>query len=192
MEQTNKNKLAEKLKETEFKLYANEYVYKKISYHWLDILNSIKCAGIKCEIISLCSVSKEQYPYFAAAIDKLNRSDLTRELITIDDHSKMDKMFEKYPSIDSFKYVMDLPLLSSRGLEFNEIITDSKQLPEFDEEPVYFISPDWSPTIRLSWKEVIEKGDEAFSNIPLAYVFSNSTFSKILFKSIENEWRIRK
>jgi len=190
LEQTNKIRLAEKLKEAELKLYASDYVHRRISYHWLYIFKSIKAVGINCEIICLCSVSEEAYPYFVTSINKLNHPELTPGMISIDAPVMMDQLFEKYPSVDAFKYVMDLPVVSSANVEFHEIIQEINLLPDFSEEAVYFISPDWSPTLRLSWKDVAERGGEVFSNIPLAYIFTNASFSKIIFKSLEDEWRV--
>lgn len=189
MEENKKILLAQKRKETELKLYAREYVKRRITFHWLDILTSIANKNIQYKIEYLCSVTKELYPYFVDAINEINHPLLSADLIRVDEITMMDSLFDQYPSVEALKYMMSLPVILSSNQDFNTIIHQDNNLKTFFDEPVYFLSPDWSPLIILNWKEVIEKGEEVFSNIPLAYIFTNANNSKILFKSIEDEWR---
>ena len=190
MEENKRIQLSNKLHQIQLKLQAREFVKSKISYHWLEIFDEIKAAKIECHIDYLCIVSDESYTYFIDAIKELKRPEFSTSLVRTNEAGMMDRIFEIYPTIDSFKYIMNLPVLSSCESDFNSIIQLSNQLPYFDGEPVYFLSPDWSPLIRLNWKDVMEKGGDVFNGIPLPYIFINSSLTKILFKSLEDEWRV--
>jgi hypothetical protein len=181
--------LTNKLKQTALKLQVREYVKRKISYHWLDIFDSIKAAKIDYHIEYLCIVPEESHNYFIEAINDLKRPEFFTSLIKINEPNMMDNIFELYPSIDAFKYIMNLPQLSTSNTDFNTIIQQTNNLPKFEEEAVYFLSPDWSPLIRMNWKDIIEKGEDVFNHIPLPFLFTNPAHTKILFKSLEDEWR---
>jgi len=189
MEENKKILLNNKLEQIKLKLQAREYVHRKISYHWLEILDTIKAANIGYHVEYLCMVPEESYNYFMDAIHELKRPEFSSSLVRINESSMMDDIFDIYPSIDNFKYIMNLPILASPNTDFDTIIKQTNQLPDFGEDPVYFLSPDWSPLIRINWKDVIDKGAEVFNHIPLPFLFTNSTYSKILFKSLKDEWR---
>lgn len=190
MDQSKKNILNAKIHQNQLKLHAREFVKRKITYHWLEIFDAIKAANIEHSIEYLCNVNSESYNYFIDAIKELNRSEFSNDLIKINEPSMMDNLFDKYPSIDSFKYIMNLPVIASSKYDFNSLIKESNQLPNFYGDTVYFLSPDWSPLIRLNWKDVVDKGGDIFNQIPVTFIFTNSKHTKILFKSLEDEFRI--
>ena len=190
MEQSQKNVLNAKINQTRLKLQAREFVKRKITYHWIEIFEAIKAAKIGYQIEYLCIVNQESFNYYIDAIKELNRPEFSSELVKVNVTGMMDNLFDKYPSIDAFKYIMNLPLVLSSKYDFNIVIKESFQLENFYEEPVYFVSPDWSPLIRLNWNDIVEKGNDIFNHIPATYIFTNASFTKILFKSLEDEFRI--
>ncbi len=189
---SNKLLLKKKLVELNLKLQAKDFVKDRISYHWIPILDSIISQGIFYEIVSLCNVTQESYLALFRAIEDLKHPALCSSLIQLSDKNMIDDFYIKFPSLDKLKYVMNLPKINSPNQEFHEIISQKEGLPNFEQEQVFFLSPDWSPVIKLNWKDIIEKGELIFNDIPLSYMFSNLSFSKILFKSLEDDWYVVK
>ena len=183
--------LDEKRKELQMKLNARDFVNRKIIYHWKDIFENIKIQGVKYKIESLCVVSSEMHPYILTAIDEMAYPEFSHDLIRVGNGTKMDAIFDKYPSMQPLKYIPDLPVLAVSD-QLNLVFNEASQLLKWSNEDVYFFSPDWWPVLQLNWKDVLEHGSDLFSNIPLPFIFTDMSGNKILYKSIEDEWRITK
>ena len=192
MENHNKILLSNKLKTLSIKLQAQDFVKNRISFHWLKILDSIISSGMRYEILNLCNVTEEAYPSIVKAIEDLGHPALSSSLVHLGGKDIIDDFYTKYPSIDQFKYVVNFPKINLPNQEFHEIINQKEKLPDFKTNPVFFLSPDWSPLIKLDWNDIIEKGKLVFSDIPLSFIFSDSSFSNILFKSLEDDWYVVK
>ena len=191
MNNEKKDILSEKRKQLQLKLTAQELVKRNVVYHWIEIFEAIKQSGVNYQIEYLCIVNEEIHPYVLQAVEELKRDEFNQSLVRIGDETEMDTFFRKYPSIEPLKYIPDLPVLSNSD-NLKLVFEQADKLLDFKNEPVYFLSPDWWPVLQLNWEDVLKNGDEIFADIPLSLLFTDKFFKKILFKSIEDEWRISK
>jgi hypothetical protein len=186
-----KNILSEKRRQLQLKLNAQELVERKIVYHWLEVFEAIKQSGINYQIEYLCIVSEEIHPYVLQAVEDLNNPEFNEGLVRKDSETEMDAFFRKYPSIEPLKYIPDLPVLTDSD-NLNFVFEQANEQIGFGNESVYFLSPDWWPVLKLNWQDIKQQGAEIFANTPLPFLFTDKSHQKILFKSLEDEWRITK
>ena len=178
----------EKQKQLQLKLEAKKFVHRRIVYHWLSVLESLDTLRIEYDIESLCYVSEEAYPFYVDEIRALKHGLIDTDKILIGEEKRMNEFFTRYPSRDVLKYVMNIPLLSGNS-DLTDLFHRANQLLSFKEEYVFLISPDWSPVLRIHWKKMMEIGVFDFCETPCTLIFTDSRYQKILFKSIEDEWR---
>ena len=183
--------LSEKRKQLQLKLTAQDLVKRNIVYHWMEIFENIKQSGISYQIEYLCIVNEELHPYVLNEVNELKHPEFNQSLVRKGDEIEMDTFFRKYPSIEPLKYIPDLPVLSNSD-NLKLVFEQADELLDFKNEPVYFLSPDWWPVLQLNWQDVLKYGQAIFSDIPLPFLFTDKSLQKILFKSIEDEWRISK
>lgn len=189
MNNEKKNILSEKRKQLQLKLSAQELVKRNIVYHWLDVFEAIKQSGINYQIEYLCVVPEDLHPYIAQAVEDLKHPELKKELVKMRVESIMDLIFEKYPGTQPLKYIPDLPVLSNSD-NIKLIFEQADKRIDFGNESVYFFSPDWWPVLKLNWQDIKKNAAELFADIPLPFLFTDKSLQKILFKSLEDEWRI--
>jgi len=164
-----KNVLAEKRRQLQLKLTAQELVKRNIIYHWLDIFETIKQSGINYQIEYICMVPEDLHPYIVQTIEDLKHPELKKELVKTGVENMMDLIFEKYPGTQPLKYIPDLPLLSNSD-NLKLVFDEADKLIDFENEPVYFLSPDWLPVLKLNWQDIKKLGHEIFADIPLRQV----------------------
>ena len=189
MNNDKKNVLAEKRRQLQLKLTARDLVKTKILYHWMEIFENIKKCGISYQIEYLCIVNEELHPYILNEVNELKHPGFNQSMVRRGDESEMDTFFRKYPSIEPLKYIPDLPVLSNSD-NLKLVFDEADKLLDFRNEMIYFLSPDWLPVLKLNWQDIKKLGHEIFADIPLPFLFTDKSHKNILFKSLEDEWRI--
>lgn len=189
MDKDKQDALSAKRKQLQLNLTARELVKRKIGYHWMEIFEAIKEAGINYQIEYLCVVPEELHPYILKSIEDLKLAEFNEVLVKTGEQSMMDLIFEKYPSTEPLKYIPELSMISTSD-NLKLVFEQADNLLNIRDEFVYFFSPDWWPVLKLNWHDVLIKGSEIFADIPLPFLFTDMSHQKILFKSLEDEWRI--
>ncbi len=178
----------EKQKQLQLKLEAKEFVHRRIVYHWLSVLESLDTSKIEYEIESICYVSEEAYPFYVDEIRALKHPLVNTNKIHIGEEKRMNEIFTRYPSTAALKYVMDIPILPGND-DLKDLFHRANHLLSFNDDFVFLISPDWSPVLRIHWKQMLEIEKFDFCETPCTLIFTDNQHQKILFKSIEDEWR---
>ena len=189
MKENQKAALELKRKHLHLQLHAKEYIYRGIQFHWLEYFNALKKAGLQFEIEYLLTTTKEEEIFYKEAIEKVNNSDLNSNLAKVIPESLHDILLTDFPSISSFKYVMNLPLLNSYETDTSKMLLASQKFLDFKEEEVYFLSSDCSPLLKLRWNELIVHANDIFDDSLISLIFTDLNNKWIIFRSIENEWR---
>jgi hypothetical protein len=154
----------------------------------LEVFERIEQAGVTYSFKELCVVREELAPFVQDVVRQINHPFIHPSLVQVGLSTMMDNVFDRFPSTGLLKYTMDIPLLPVQTEDLSLIFEKADQLVRFENEPVFFLSPDWSPVMELCWRDVVNCGPSVFSDIPVSFLFINESMTKILFKSIEDEW----
>lgn len=168
---------------------ASHFVERKIRFHWLEVAERIEDVGLSYSINELCVVREELAPFIQDSVQRFNHPLINESMVRVGMSTMMDVVFDLFPSTELLKYNMDIPLLPVQTEDLSVLFQKADQLIGFETEPVFFLSPDWSPVLVLNWAEVVNKGPLVFNDIPVSFLFINQSMTKTLFKSIEDEWR---